>query len=111
MNENGSRSKTHLELLNSPQGSGGKAASAYSGSFASVLQLFPSKSAFCFKAKLQKLEVVLSNSSAPLLLGLISFVFCYLLSSCQLEGSKGIVSFSFPHLDTPLPKPQKAAWI
>lgn len=43
MNENGTRSKTHLELLNCLPRKQGKAASAYSGSLGSVLQLFPLK--------------------------------------------------------------------
>lgn len=63
MNENGTRSKTHLELLNSPQGSRGKLLLLILLHLVLLFSFFPSKSAFCLKAKLQKLELVLSNSS------------------------------------------------
>lgn len=51
MNENGTGSKTHLQLLNSPPRRQGKAASAYSASFGSVLQLFPSKICISLEGK------------------------------------------------------------
>lgn len=88
MNANGTRCETHLELLNSPPGKQGKADSAYSASLPSVLHPFPSKSAFYFQAKLQKWEVVRSNSSAPLLLGLILFYFFYLFLSPELLAAQ-----------------------
>lgn len=111
MNENGTGSKTHLQLLDSPQGSREKLLLLILLRLVLFFSFSPQKSAFYSKAKLQKLEVVMSNSSAALLLGLISFVCCYLLSSRHLQGTKSIVRFLFPHMDTPLPEPQKAAWI
>lgn len=89
-----------------------KAVSAYSSWFDSVLHLFSSKAAFYFKAKLQKLEVVINHSSALLLLGLI------LLSLCQPQKQQMYCPFLIPsHVCTgiqthaPFQKQEEAAWI
>lgn len=101
-----------------PQGSSRKAVSAYSSWFGSVLHLFTSKAAFYFKAKLQELEVVISNSSALLLPGLISLLIFILLSLCQPQKEQTYCHFLISshvytgiQTHTPFQKQQKAAWI
>lgn len=56
---------------------------------------FPSKSAFYSKAELQKLEVMIRNSSAPLLPGLISLFIVISWAPVSSKGPKALSGFNF----------------
>jgi len=78
MDDNSPRSKTHLELLNPPPGNSEKLFLLIPVHLVLFFIFFSSKAAFYFKAKLQELDVVISNSPALLLLWLISLAHFYL---------------------------------
>jgi len=118
MDDNSPRSKTHLELLNPPPGNSEKLFLLIPVHLVLFFIFFSSKAAFYFKAKLQELDVVISNSPALLLLWLISLAHFYLPQLVSASKEANVLSFFnfltciHRHTDShSSTKTTKAAWI